>query len=103
MKMKEYNKHTKNKFLKTHSILTPTIWLIAILYTLHSHFNGCPHIVILGGWLVGPPFWLWLEFRFFFDNTLIDLKLFKYKQSLQRNLWLGITTFLTLKYFSIIQ
>ncbi len=101
--MSDHKKQTITKFSKAHSIVTPVIWVFGILYTIRSHFNGCPHVVILGGWLVGPPFWLWLEFKVFFDRNSNNLKIFKYGQTLQRNLWLGITTLLILKYFSFTQ
>ena len=75
--------------------------MIGSLYTVYSHFNGCPHTVILGGWLIGPPLWLWLEYQFFFDKTAEDWKLFQHMQSLQRNLWLGIVGFLAVKYLPL--
>ena len=86
---------------KIRSILCPTIWVIGLLYTVRSHFNACPHAVILGGWLMGPPVWLVLEFLFLFDKTTDNWKFFKHTQMLQRNLWLGVAAFLSVKYLPL--
>ena len=99
--MYKYNKRLSWTKLKIRSVVSPTIWLIGLLYTVHSHFNGCPHSVILGAWLIAPPLWLWLEFYFFFDVATDNWKLFKHTQSLQLNIWLGVATFLAVKYLPL--
>jgi hypothetical protein len=99
--MNGHNNQSNLTKIKIRSVVSPTIWLIGLLYTVYSHFNGCPHAVILGGWLMGPPLWLWFEYQFFFDNAIDDWKSFKHTQSLQRNLWLGVSAFLALKYLPI--
>ena len=82
-------------------ITTPTIWIAGLSYTLYSHLNGCPHDIILGGWLITPPLWLWLEYQFLFNSNTDDWKLFQHKQLLQRNLWFGVVIFLALKYLPL--
>ena len=96
--MNEQNNRSDWTKSKIRSVVNPTIWIIGFLYTLHSHFNGCPHTIILGGWFMGPPLWLWLEFQLFFDKTDDDWKSFQHTQSLQRNLWMGVASFLAVKY-----
>ena len=99
--MKNSNNQSTWTKEKIRSIVSLTVWGFGLLYTLHSHFNGCPRIVILGGWLVGPPLWLLLEYHFFFDRAAVDKEFFLYTQSLQRNLWFGVATFLALKYLPL--
>ncbi len=99
--MNEYNNHSNWTKVKIRSIVSPAIWVVGLLYTVHSHFNGCPHAVILGGWLMGPPFWLWLEYQFLFDKVNEDWKFFQHTQSLQRNIWLGVAAFLAVKYLPL--
>ena len=99
--MSEYNNLSNFTKIKIRSFVSPSIWVVGFLYTLHSHFNGCPRVVILGGWFIGPPLWLWLEYQFFFDKAVDDWKLFQHTQSLQRNLWLGVAAFLAVKYLPL--
>ncbi len=96
--MNEINNQSNWTKARIRTIATPAIWIIGALYTVRSHFNGCPHAVILGGWLIGPPVWLWLEYQFLFDKAVDEWKFFKHAQSLQRNLWLGLSAFLAVKY-----
>ena len=86
---------------KIRSFVNPIVWIIGYLYTLHSHFNGCPHGVIFGGWLIGPPLWLWLEYQLFFNKDDDNLQLFQHTQFLQRNLWVGTSAFLAVKYLPL--
>ncbi len=99
--MKKDNKQSNRIIKKLRSVVSPTIWIVGCIYTVYSHYNNCPHTVILGGWLIGPPLWLILEYRFLFDGEENEWEGFVYIQSLQRNLWLGITTFLAIKYLTL--
>jgi hypothetical protein len=99
--MNENTNQSKWTKAKIRSFVSPTIWVIGLLYMVHSHFNGCPHAVILGGWLIGPPLWLWLEYLFFFDKASDNWKFFKHTQLLQRNLWLGVAALLAVKYLPL--
>ena len=97
--MKKYKEQSDMDVTKLHSIISPAVWVAGCIYTLYSHYNNCPHSVILGGWLIGPPLWLLLEYRFLFDTQ--NWRKFAYIQSLQRNLWLGIVSFLAIKYLPL--
>lgn len=92
------NKWSRQKIRR---ILTPAIWVVGILYTVHSHHNGCPREVILGGWLIAPAVWLMVENLFLFERGKEDGELFKNWQWHQRNLWLGVAAFLAVKYLPL--
>lgn len=81
-------------------ILGPALAGIGLLYTIHSHFNGCPPRVILGAWAIAPPVWLCLEYIFLFDkgDPDDDFESFRHSQGLARNLWLGFLAFLAAFY-----
>lgn len=86
---------------KIRKILTPAVWAIGILYTVRSHYTGCPREVILGGWLIAPAVWLMLENLLLFERGKEEGESFKKWQWHQRNLWLGIAAFLALKYLPL--
>lgn len=53
-------------------------------------------ITVVGGWAVGPPFWLWFEWFFLLKPTIplasnpaIQLETIKHEQSIVRALWAG--------------
>ena len=92
------NKWAKTKIRK---ILGPILALLGLLYTYHSHMDGCPREVIFAGWAILPPIWLILEYWLLFDSTeesLAAFEAFKYSQSLARNLWVGFLIFLAAFY-----
>ena len=82
-------------------VLTPVIWVAGILYTARSHYTGCPREVILGGWFVAPAVWLMLENWLLYERDVDDWQMFKKWQWHQRNLWLGISAFLAIKYLPL--
>ena len=92
------NKMAKTKIRK---ILGPTLAILGLLYTYHSHMDGCPREVIFAGWAILPPIWLIFEYWLLFDRTeesLADFEAFKHSQALARNLWGGFLIFLAVFY-----
>ncbi len=85
---------------KIREVLTPVLVVIGLLYTYHSHVTGCPRQVILGSWAVLPPVWMFIEYLLFDSKTesLEDFEHFKYRQSLLRNLWVGMVVLLSALY-----
>lgn len=97
------NSEVMNKLIKVkiRKILGPTLALLGLLYTYHSHLDGCPREVIFAGWAILPPIWLILEYWLLFDRTqesLADFESFKHSQTLARNLWGGFLIFLAAFY-----
>ena len=97
------NNKTKIKWTKAkiRKILGPVLAILGLLYTYHSHVDGCPREVIFAGWAVGPPIWLIFEYWLLFDKTeesLADFEAFKHSQTLARNLWGGFLIFLAAFY-----
>ena len=88
--------HSKKQ--KIRKILNWVLWLGGTLYTIRSHFNGCPPEVILGAWCVAPPVWFLIEYSFLFEKEKEDWETFRFRQSLFRNLWLGMVALLATKY-----
>ena len=92
------SKFTKKKIRK---ILGPLLAIVGLLYTYRSHLNACPREVIFIAWSLLPPIWLILENWLLFDvneESLSDYEVFKYNQSLARNLWGGFLIFLAVYY-----
>ncbi len=87
---------------KIRRVLTPVVWTVGLLYTVHSHQTGCPREVILGAWFIAPPVWLALENWFLFDGGKEERERFIKWQWHQRNLWLGVAAFLAVKYLPLI-
>ncbi len=90
-------KWTKAKIRK---ILGPTLIVAGMLYTVRSHFNACPHEVILAGWAIAPPIWLFIEYQLFDreKESPQEFEHFKYGQQLVRNVWIGMVIFLAALY-----
>ena len=86
---------------KIRRVLGLVLWIGGMLYTVRSHFNGCPPAVILGGWLLAPPIWMIVEYHFLFNGQEEDWDRFKHMQSLERNLWLGMAAFLAALYLPL--
>jgi len=86
---------------KLRHLVTPVIWVAAILYTVRSHYTGCPREVILGGWFIAPVIWLMIENLYLYDRNVDDRKAFKKWQWHQRNLWLGMSAYLAVKYLPL--
>ncbi len=87
----ETQKWTKAKIRR---ILGPTLVVAGLLYTYRSHFNHCPHEIILGAWIIIPPIWFFIEYNLLFDKKTEDFEHLKYEQELARNLWAGIVVLL---------
>ncbi len=86
---------------KIRRALTPVVWAAGLLYTVRSHYTGCPREVILAGWLIAPAVWLMLENWFLYERGKEDWELFKKWQWHQRILWLGVAAFLAIKYLPL--
>ena len=89
---------------KIRRLLGPTLAIVGLFYTYHSHLDGCPREVIFAAWAMLPPVWLILEHWLLFDRneeSLKDFETFKHSQSLARNLWGGFLIFLAAFYSGI--
>ena len=92
------SKWTKTKIRK---VLGLILALVGLLYTYHSHMDGCPREVIFAAWAVLPPIWFIFEYWLLFDRTkesIADFEAFKHSQALARNLWIGFLIFLAAFY-----
>ena len=103
--MTNENKSTKKwGKQKIRRFLGPTLAIVGLFYTYHSHLDGCPREVIFAAWALLPPIWLILEHWLLFDRneeSLKDFETFKHSQGLARNLWGGFLIFLAAFYSGI--
>ena len=98
---KVIGKWTKAKIRR---VLGPTLAIVGLFYTYHSHLDGCPREVIFAAWALLPPIWLIFEYWLLFDRneeSSKDFKTFKYSQSLARTLWSGFLIFLIVFYSGV--
>jgi hypothetical protein len=50
--------------------------------------------VVLGGWVLGPPVWFFLQWAYFAPDTKEEVATFKYSQALASKVWLALVSVL---------
>ena len=78
-----------------------TLILVAIIYAAVSLLvkHETWRLFLIGGWVLLPPLWFYVEYTFLFDKTKENFKEFKYVQELARNIWAGFALLLAFFYF----
>ena len=71
--------------------------LAVILFLLGSITNPTAKKIIVAVYTIVPPLWFWFEYTFFYSGA--DFEAFKYRQELNRNIWVAVTTVLVVMYF----
>ncbi len=83
--------------------LTIVLLLISVLSAVLFGWSEDIKKVLIGFWIIVPPFWLWFEFCYLYERGITpfsrDFEKYKYSQELSKNLWLAITAILLLVYF----
>lgn len=97
--MSNRSKHPVEYFVSTAILLLS----ISIIGSILFHWNDEIKKILLGFWIIVPPFWLWFEFCFLYERKKTpfseDFEKFKYGQELSKNLWLSISAILIILYF----
>lgn len=82
---------------------TIVILLVSVVSSVVFGWSEDIKKMLMGIWIIVPPFWLWFEFCYLYDRGLTpfpnDFEKYKYSQELTKNLWLAISAILVLIYF----